>query len=129
MDELFVKGYELDGGVDVVLQELLNIRPGFRNYKIKVSYCPEPDEVAFLMLRGSSAERGLLLTPVAIDAGYTGEYLNLPILNVSGDYVRFESGDRAFSIVNFMKAPDRVKVLVKRPNEQRKDKRSGSTNG
>ena len=127
-DKDFVKGYTDDAGVDIILSKDLVIRTGFENYELPINYRPEDGEVAFLMFRGSSARLGLIMTPVAIDANYDGEMLNLPIFNASSETIRFTKGMRAFSIINFVKARDRVQPRVLK-HGKRGTNRDGSSGG
>ena len=61
----FVRGYQKDAGLDIVLKDILLIKPGFQVINLKVNYTPGPNEVAFLVSRGSTANKGIFPIMVA----------------------------------------------------------------
>jgi len=123
----FIRGYEDDAGDDIVLDDFLDIKPGFNTIKLPCTYTPQKGEVAFLVPRGSTAAKGIFPVMVAIDTGYKG-YINGWVVNV-GDRQVFQPGERAFGIVNFQKAPSRAEgeVTIARPGEERGGNKLGSS--
>lgn len=95
----FVKGYKDDAGIDIVLEDILELLPGLNVVKLPCTYTPAVGEVAFLVPRSSTAVQGIFPIMVAIDANYTGEIHGM-IVNVSDRKKVFLPGDRVFGIVN-----------------------------
>jgi len=113
----FIRGYQKDAGVDVVLDRSLSIRPGFQIIPLNVKYTPGDGEVAFLVSRGSTANKGIFTLMVAIDTGYVGN-ITAWVFNTSGITHVFEKGDRVFGIVNFKLGEDRVEFEVAKKGER-----------
>lgn len=107
----FVRGYQKDAGLDIVLKDILLIKPGFQVINLKVNYTPGPNEVAFLVSRGSTANKGIFPIMVAIDTGYEGE-ITAWVVNASDETRVFLPGDRAFGIVNLKLGEDRADYKV-----------------
>lgn len=95
----FVKGYEDDAGVDIILNTVLELVPGMNNIELPCTYTPSKGEVAFLISRGSTAVKGIFPITVAIDTGYTG-IIHGMIINMSDRKQVFMPGERVFGIVN-----------------------------
>ena len=122
----FVKGYDDDAGEDIVLDDYLDIKPGFSKIILPAQYTPAKGEVAFLVARGSTANVGIFPIAVAIDTGYEGQ-LTAWIVNTSERTV-FKPGERAFAVVNLKLAPSRGKnVKVARPGQQRGSNKEASS--
>lgn len=126
----FVKGYSKDAAVDVILEHPMVLQPGLNEFVLPVQYTPAEGEVAFLIARGSTAKKGILPFPVAIDAGYSGK-ITAWVFNASGVIHTFMAGDRAFSIVNLKLGEDRVDFQVAKDGERGSNKlaSSGGQNG
>lgn len=107
----FIKGYVNDAAVDIVLDEVLELNPGFTTVELPCTFTPLAGEVAFLLARSSTAKKGIFPIPVAIDADYTG-IIHAMIYNTTDRKVVFMPGDRAFSIVNLKLGGSRVKSKV-----------------
>ena len=110
----YVKGYEADAGVDIILDKDLVIRPGFNKVELSAKYTPGPNEVAFLVPRGSTAAKGIFPIMVAIDTGFNGELTGF-IVNCTNFTYEFSKGTRAFGIVNLKLAETRVEYDVIKP--------------
>lgn len=123
----FVKGYKDDAGVDIVLDDVLVIRPGFQRIELKAKYTPAEGEVAFLVSRGSTANLGIFPIMVAIDTGYIGK-LTAWVVNATDTTQVFMSGTRAFGIINFKLGETRVDYSVIKPGV-RIDNKEGSSGG
>jgi len=95
----FVKGYADDAAMDIVLDDVLLIKPGLNVLPLPCTYTPEEGEVAFVIPRGSTASKGILTMMVAIDPGYKGT-INVFAYNTDDHQHVFAAGERAFSIVN-----------------------------
>lgn len=121
----FVRGYKKDAGVDIVLDYPLTIIPGFQVIHLTSKYTPGDGEVAFLISRGSTANRGIFPIMVAIDTGYDG-FLTAWVFNASGMVQHFEKGDRVFGIVNLKLGEDRVEFEVAKPGERGSNKLASS---
>lgn len=121
----FVRGYKKDAGVDIVLTEDLIILPGFQVIDLGIQYTPGDGEAAFLVSRGSTAQRGIFPITVAIDTGYTGN-VTAWVMNVSGVNHHFEKGDRVFGIVNLKLGEDRVEYTVAKDGERGDNKLASS---
>lgn len=124
----FIKGYETDAAVDIVMDEDLRLQPGFQTIVLPAQYTPSVGEVAFLIARGSTAAKGIFPIPVAIDAGYTGK-ITAWIFNASGFFQDFKKGDRIFSIVNLKLGEDKVDYTIAKPNQARGDNKLASSGG
>lgn len=127
----FVRGYQKDAGVDIVLDYPMTILPGFQTIHLQAKYTPGDGEVAFLVSRGSTAQKGIFPIMVAIDTGYDGN-LTAWVFNASGMVHRFEKGDRVFGIVNFKLGEDRVDFTVAKEGERGSNKLAssgGNSNG
>jgi|LGOV01.1.fsa_nt_gb dUTPase len=107
----FIKGYERDAGVDIVLEDVLVIRPGFQRINLKAKYTPSEGHVAFLVSRGSTANKGIFPIMVAIDTDYEGT-LTAWVFNSTNTTHAFKPGDRVFSVVNLLLAKDRVEFEI-----------------
>lgn len=124
----FIRGYQADAGVDIVLDNHLLIRPGFQRIELNTKYTPGDSEVAFLVSRGSTANKGIFPIMVAIDTGYEGN-LTAWVVNATEVTQVFKPGDRAFGIVNFKLGEDRVDFEVAKPNEKRGGNKLASSGG
>ena len=125
----FQRGYQKDAGVDIVLDHPLQILPGFQTIQLNTKYTPGDGEVAFLISRGSTANKGIFTLMVAIDTGYIGN-ITAWVFNASGLTHTFQTGDRVFSIVNLKMGEDRVAFDVVKEGERGNNKlaSSGGTN-
>jgi|LGOV01.1.fsa_nt_gb dUTPase len=124
----FLRGYTDDAGVDIVFNTELIIRPGFQKVQLDAKYTPAKGEVAFLVARSSTANKGILPIPVAIDAGYEGKLIAWLFNTSDSNSVVFQKGERAFSIVNFKLGDDRVPFDVKQEGKRGENK-LGSSGG
>lgn len=115
----FVKGYEDDAGLDIVLDTELIIRPGFNKIELPCHYTPAIGEVAFLVPRSSTAMKGIFPIMVAIDPGYDG-IIHGMIVNITENTEVFMPGERAFGIVNFVKGKDRAEYMVAKQGKRGK---------
>lgn len=123
----FVRGYQKDAGVDIVLEKMLVIHPGYQAIDLEVKYTPGDKEVAFLVSRGSTANKGIFPIMVAIDTGYEGN-ITAWVINATDKTWVFHPGDRVFGIVNFKLGEDRVDFKVSKPGERGSNK-LGSSGG
>lgn len=123
----FTRGYKKDAGVDIILEDILVIRPGFQTIDLKVKYCPGDGEVAFLISRGSTANKGIFPIMVAIDTGYEGT-ITAWVVNTTNKVQVFNAGDRAFGIVNLKLGEDRVEYTISKEGERGSNK-VGSSGG
>lgn len=127
----FLRGYKKDAGVDIILAQPLQILPGFQTIQLTTKYTPGDGEVAFLISRGSTANRGIFPLMVAIDTGYEGN-ITAWVFNASGLTHNFDTGDRVFSIVNLKLGEDRVDFDVAKKGERGFNKLAssgGNSNG
>ena len=113
----FIKGYADDAALDIVLEDILEIKPGYQTIELPCTYTPGPNEVAFLIARSSTAKQGIFPIPVAIDAGYEG-IIHAFVINTTDRRVVFDKGERAFSIVNLVKGQDRAKCTIAKPGKR-----------
>lgn len=113
----YVRGYKEDAGVDIVLDELLVIRPGFQRIELNTKYTPSDGEVAFLISRGSTANKGIFPIMVAIDTGYEGN-LTAWVCNMSDQTHVFDKGDRVFGVINLKLGEDRVNFEVSKEGKR-----------
>lgn len=113
----FIKGYKRDAAVDIVLDQKLDIEPGFNTIELPAQYTPADGEVAFLLSRGSTAAKGIFPIGVAIDPGYSGK-ITAWCYNMSGFKHTFNKGDRVFSVVNLKLGEDRVDYAVAKEGER-----------
>ena len=128
---MYIKGYEEDAAVDIVIAEdYLSIKPGFQIINLKTKYTPAPGEVAFLLSRGSTANKGIFPIMVAIDANYDGT-ITAWVVNVTNVTQVFSKDDRVFSIVNLKLGEDRVPFTVSKTGKRNNNKlgSSGGTHG
>lgn len=121
----YVKGYKADAGLDIVLDEILLIQPGFQTITLPATYTPANGEVAFLVPRGSTAAKGIFPIMVAIDAGYTGK-ITAWVYNMSGERHIFDKGDRVFGIVNLKLGEDRAEFTIAKEGERGNNKLASS---
>lgn len=123
----FVKGYEDDAGLDIVLDDDLVLCPGLNVVELPCHYTPGEGEVAFIVPRSSTAKKGIFPIMVAIDTGYTG-IIHGMIVNADTHSVTFKKGDRAFGIVNLVKGEDRARYIITKQGK-RGDNWNGSSGG
>lgn len=107
----YIKGYENDAGVDIVLDDNIIIRPGYNEIELPAIYTPGKGEVAFLVARGSTAKKGIFPIPVAIDTDYDGP-IHAFIINTSDRTYAFGPGERICGIVNLKLGEDRVSYKI-----------------
>lgn len=128
---MYIKGYEEDAAVDIVVtEEYLSIKPGFQIINLKTKYTPAPGEVAFLLSRGSTANKGIFPIMVAIDANYDGT-ITAWVVNMTNVTQVFNKDDRVFSIVNLKLGEDRVPFTISKTGKRGNNKlgSSGGTHG
>lgn len=113
----FVRGYADDAGVDIVLDDILEIRPGFNEIELPCHYTPGVGEVAFLVPRGSTARKGIFPIMVAIDTGYEG-IIHAFVVSVNDRIQVFDKGDRVFGIVNLKLGQDRVNFEISKQGKR-----------
>lgn len=125
----FIKGYAGDAAVDIVLDDILEIVPGYQTIVLPCKFTPGPNEVAFLLARSSTAKKGIFPIPVAIDAGYEG-IIHAFVVNTTDRKQVFMPGERAFSIVNLTLGKDRVNYDIAKPGKRGTNwnNSSGATN-
>ena len=125
MNSKYVRGYEKDAGLDIVLNDLLTIKPGFQTIVLPARYTPGDGEVAFLISRGSTAARGIFPIMVAIDTGYEG-LITAWVVNTSSHTHRFLPGERVFGIVNLKLGEDRAEFEIMKKGERGSNKLASS---
>ena len=107
----FVKGYETDAAVDIIMSKGGNIPPGFSRIKLPAHYKPNLGEVAIVSARTSTLNAGIF-TPIGlIDPEYEGT-ISAWVFNCSGLDYHYKAGDRLFSVINLVVAPPRAAYEV-----------------
>lgn len=123
----FVKGYQEDAAVDVIMDQDGKILPGFHRIKLNVGYNPQPGEVAIVSPRTSTMNAGIFTSIGLIDPGYEGT-ISAWVFNTSGKIYHYKKGDRLFSVVNLQTAPTRVSHSVENESKRGTNK-LGSSGG
>lgn len=97
--EKFVKGYEADAGVDIILQEDAIFMPmSTVNYNLHINYTPKEGQMAFLCARTSAAAKGLTVATCPIDPNYTGDVMAI-VHNISNDIIEYKKGQAFCQLV------------------------------
>lgn len=124
----FVKGYITDAAVDIVMQEDGSIPSGFSRVQLPIKYTPEYGEVAVVVARTSTQNRGLFAPIGLIDPGYEGT-ISAWVFNTNPTQFDYKAGDRLFSIVNLRIAPPRVAFKIVNGFKVRGKNNVGSSGG
>lgn len=96
--ELF-KAHELDAGFDIAMPKDYKCRPQYVHMiDTGIHIHLEPDELAFVLPRSSTAFLGLIVLTGTIDAGYTGS-LKIQVMNPFNRWKRLKEGQRIAQLV------------------------------
>lgn len=124
----FVRGYEDDAGVDIILQEDVTFMPmSTRTYGLKVSITPKEGQMSFLCSRTSAASKGLIVAMCPIDPNYSGEVTAI-VHNISNNIITYKKGEAFCQAVcsPFVKIFGNEEIVTKKKGK-RSDGKLGST--
>lgn len=114
----FVKGYEADAGVDIILQEDAIFMPmSTVNYNLHINYTPKEGQMAFLCARTSAAAKGLTVATCPIDPNYTGEVMAI-VHNISNDIIEYKKGQAFCQLVVVDIETITKDVKIKKPGKR-----------
>ena len=126
-DNLFVKGYKEDAGIDVCLQEDVTFMPmSSQSFGLKINVTPKEGEMAILCSRTSAASKGLIVAMCPIDPNYTGEVVAI-VHNVSNSIISYKKGESFCQIVTIPFRQTNVDGVVVKKEGKRTDGKLGST--
>lgn len=115
---VFVKGYEADAGVDIILQEDATFMPmSTVNYNLHIHYTPKEGQMAFLCARTSAAAKGLTVATCPIDPNYTGDVMAI-VHNISNDIIEYKRGEAFCQLVVVDIETIKQGVKVKKPGKR-----------
>lgn len=116
--EKFVKGYEADAGVDIILQEDATFMPmSTVNYNLHINYTPKEGQMAFLCARTSAAAKGLTVATCPIDPNYTGDVMAI-VHNISNDIIEYKKGQAFCQLVVVDIETITKDVKIKKPGKR-----------
>lgn len=126
-DNLFVKGYKEDAGIDVCLQEDVTFMPmSSQSFGLKINVTPKEGEMAILCSRTSAASKGLIVAMCPIDPNYTGEVVAI-VHNVSNSIISYKKGEAFCQIVTIPFGQTNIDGVVIKKEGKRTDGKLGST--
>lgn len=96
----FVKGYEADAGIDVILDKGVMFTPlSTTKINLNITWTPEESTMAFLCARTSAANKGLVVAMCPIDPNYSGEVVAI-VHNVSNNLIEYKKGEAFCQLVS-----------------------------
>ena len=126
-NNLFVKGYKEDAGIDVCLQEDVTFMPmSSQSFGLKINVTPKEGEMAILCSRTSAASKGLIVAMCPIDPNYTGEVVAI-VHNISNSIISYKKGEAFCQIVTIPFGQTNVDGVVIKKEGKRTDGKLGST--
>lgn len=126
-NNLFVKGYKEDAGIDVCLQEDVTFMPmSSQSFGLKINVTPKEGEMAILCSRTSAASKGLIVAMCPIDPNYTGEVVAI-VHNVSNSIISYKKGEAFCQIVTIPFGQTNIDGVVIKKEGKRTDGKLGST--
>lgn len=126
-NNLFVKGYKEDAGIDVCLQEDVTFMPmSSQSFGLKINVTPKEGEMAILCSRTSAASKGLIVAMCPIDPNYTGEVVAI-VHNVSNSIINYKKGEAFCQIVTIPFKQTNLDGVVIKKEGKRTDGKLGST--
>lgn len=126
-NNLFVKGYKEDAGIDVCLQEDVTFMPmSSQSFGLKINVTPKEGEMAILCSRTSAASKGLIVAMCPIDPNYTGEVVAI-VHNISNNIINYKKGEAFCQIVTIPFGQTNVDGVVIKKEGKRTDGKLGST--
>ena len=94
----FRKGYRADMGTDIVLNKIVEIKPGTQVIDLDVTLNVRANDVAFLVGRTSTSRAGLIVHQCIIDPHYCGS-IHAIVTNTTNRIIKLEPGDAFCSVV------------------------------
>jgi dUTPase/5'-deoxynucleotidase YfbR-like HD superfamily hydrolase len=123
-DVRFMKGYENDAGVDIVLEEdLLFLPHKTTTVNLNVTVTPKKGEMAVLCARTSAAVQGLNVAMCPIDADYNGTVTAI-VHNISNNVICYKKGQSFCQWVGI-----KLSVIKNLSNEIKIKRKGKRTNG
>lgn len=127
-EAVFMKGYENDAGVDILLKEDVIFMPmSSTSISLGVNITPKEGSMGLLCSRTSAANKGLIVAMCPIDPNYTGEVIAI-VHNVSNNIITYKKGE-AFCQVIIVPFDEQIPNVTIRKNGKRTDGKLGSTGG
>ena len=123
----FIKGYQDDAGIDIILLEDVTFMPmTTTSFGLKVNITPSEGQMSLLCARTSAANQGLVVAMCPIDPNYTGEVTAI-VHNVSNHIIKYKKGESFCQFVTVK--TDRVNNMVGgvKNEGKRSDGKRGST--
>lgn len=126
-DNIFVKGYKEDAGIDICLQEDVTFMPmSSQSFGLKINITPKEGEMAILCSRTSAALKGLIVATCPIDPNYTGEVIAI-VHNVSNSIINYKKGEAFCQVVTIPFKEQNIDGVVIKKEGKRTDGKLGST--
>ena len=126
-NNLFVKGYKEDAGIDVCLQEDVTFMPmSSQSFGLKINVTPKEGEMAILCSRTSAASKGLIVAMCPFDPNYIGEVVAI-VHNVSNSIISYKKGEAFCQIVTIPFGQTNIDGVVIKKEGKRTDGKLGST--
>ena len=126
-NNIFVKGYKEDAGIDVCLQEDVTFMPmSSQSFGLKINVTPKEGEMAILCSRTSAASKGLIVAMCPIDPNYTGEVVAI-VHNVSNSIINYKKGEAFCQVVTIPFNEQNINGVVIKKEGKRTDGKLGST--
>lgn len=126
-NNVFVKGYKEDAGIDVCLQEDVTFMPmSSQSFGLKINVTPNEGEMSILCSRTSAASKGLIVAMCPIDPNYTGEVIAI-VHNISNSIISYKKGEAFCQILTIPFRQTNVDGVVIKKEGKRTDGKLGST--
>lgn len=126
-NNIFVKGYKEDAGIDVCLQEDVTFMPmSSQSFGLKINVTPKEGEMSILCSRTSAASKGLIVAMCPIDPNYTGEVVAI-VHNVSNSIINYKKGEAFCQVVTIPFNEQNINGVVIKKEGKRTDGKLGST--
>lgn len=126
-NNIFVKGYKEDAGIDICLQEDVTFMPmSSQSFSLKINVTPKEGEMAILCSRTSAASKGLIVAMCPIDPNYTGEVVAI-VHNVSNSIINYKKGEAFCQVITIPFNEQNIDGVVIKKEGKRTDGKLGST--
>ena len=125
----FVKGYQADAGIDVILDKSVTFMPlSSQVVNLNINCTPSENQMSYLCARTSAASKGLIVAQCPIDPNFTGE-VSAIVHNVSNDIITYDIGEAFCQIVTVPINHNVIKDIYVKKTGKRSDGKIGSTGG
>lgn len=120
------KGYKLDAGTDIILNEDVTFMPHTTSYNsLNLNISPKEGEMAILCARTSAAIKGLTVAMCPIDTDYSGDITAI-VSNTSNNIITYKKGDSFCQVIFLPVIYNNIEEEIRKQGSRR-DGKFGST--